>query len=69
MEEVRSAVAIVTQNSGEQAQHSKNTSEYMEDYEMILQTSDEVELLSNNAISMQQSGKQAQETLVKLLHN
>lgn len=67
MEEVRSAVAIVTQNSGEQAQHSKNTSEYMKIMgNDITETSDEVELLSNNAISMQQSGKQAQETLVKL---
>lgn len=67
MEEVRLAVAIVTQNSGEQAQHSKNTSEYMKIMgNDITETSDEVELLSNNAISMQQSGKQAQETLVKL---
>lgn len=67
MEEVRSAVAIVTQNSGEQAQHSKNTSEYMKIMgNDITETYDEVELLSNNAISMQQSGKQAQETLVKL---
>lgn len=67
MEEVRSAVAIVTQNSGEQAQHSKNTSEYMKIMgNDITETSNEVELLSNNAISMQQSGKQAQETLVKL---
>lgn len=67
MEEVRSAVAIVTQNSGEQAQHSKNTSEYMKVMgNDITETSDEVELLSNNALSMQQSGKQAQETLVKL---
>lgn len=67
MEEVRSAVAIVTQNSGEQAQHSKNTSEYMKIMgNDITETSDEVELLSNNATSMQQSGKQAQETLVKL---
>ncbi len=67
MEEVRSAVAIVTQNSGEQAQHSKNTSEYMKIMgNDITETSDEVELLSNNALSMQQSGKQAQETLFKL---
>jgi methyl-accepting chemotaxis protein len=67
MEEVRSAVAIVTQNSGEQAQHSKNTSEYMKVMgNDITETSDEVELLSNNALSMQQSGKQAQETLFKL---
>ena len=67
MAEVRSAVAIVTQNSGEQAQHSKNTSEYMKVMgNDITETSDEVELLSNNALSMQQSGKQAQETLFKL---
>lgn len=67
MEQVRSAVNMIVDNSNEQAKNSQNTSEHMKIMgENITETSGEVELLDANAASMQQSSEKASETLKKL---
>lgn len=67
MEQVRSAVNMIVDNSNEQAKNSQNTSEHMKIMgENITETSGEVELLDANAASMQQSSEKASETLEKL---
>lgn len=67
MEQVRSAVNMIVDNSNEQAKNSHNTSEHMKIMgENITETSGEVELLDANAASMQQSSEKASETLEKL---
>lgn len=67
MEQVRSAVNMIVDNSNEQAKNSQNTSEHMKIMgENITETSGEVELLDTNAASMQQSSEKASETLEKL---
>lgn len=67
MEQVRSAVNMIVDNSSEQAKNSQNTSEHMKIMgENITETSDEVEQLDTNAASMQQSSEKASETLEKL---
>lgn len=67
MEQVRSAVNMIVDNSNEQAKNSQNTSEHMKIMgENITETSDEVEQLDTNAASMQQSSEKASETLEKL---
>ena len=67
MEQVRSAVTMIVDNSSEQAKNSRNTSEHMKIMgENITETSGEVDLLDTNAASMQQSSEKASETLEKL---
>lgn len=67
MEQVRSAVNMIVDNSSEQARNSQNTSENMKVMGMnITETSGEVELLDTNAASMQKSSEKASETLEKL---
>ena len=67
MEQVRSAVNMIVDNSSEQAKNSQNTSENMKVMGMnITETSGEVELLDTNAASMQKSSEKASETLEKL---
>lgn len=67
MEQVRSAVNMIVDNSSEQARNSQNTSENMKVMGMnITKTSGEVELLDTNAASMQKSSEKASETLEKL---
>lgn len=67
MEQVRSAVNMIVDNSSEQARNSQNTSENMKIMGMnITETSGEVELLDTNAASMQKSSEKASETLEKL---
>lgn len=67
MEQVRSAVNMIVDNSNEQAKNSQNTSEHMKIMgENITETSGEVELLDAKAASMQQSSEKASETLEKL---
>ena len=67
MEQVRSAVNMIVDNSNEQAKNSQNTSEHMKIMgKNITETSGEVELLDANAASMQQSSEKASETLEKL---
>ena len=64
MDHVRMAVNQIVENSTEQAQNSQNTSEHMRIMgENITETSAEVELLDDNAASMQQSSEKAAETL------
>ncbi len=66
MDHVRMAVNQIVENSTEQAQNSQNTSEHMRIMgENITETSAEVELLDDNAASMQQSSEKA-ETLNNL---
>ena len=61
------AVNQIVENSTEQAQNSQNTSEHMRIMgENITETSAEVELLDDNAASMQQSSEKAAETLNNL---
>ena len=63
MDHVRMAVNQIVENSTEQAQNSQNTSEHMRIMgENITETSAEVELLDDNAASMQQSSEKAAET-------
>ena len=67
MEQVRSAVTMIVDNSSEQAKNSRNTSDHMKIMgENITETSGEVDLLDTNAASMQQSSEKASETLEKL---
>lgn len=67
MEQVRSAVTMIVDNSSEQARNSQSTSEHMKIMgENITETSGEVDMLDNNASSMQQSSEKASETLEKL---
>ena len=67
MDHVRMAVNQIVENSTEQAQNSQNTSEHMRIMgENITETSAEVELLDDNAASMQQSSEKAAETLNNL---
>lgn len=64
MEQVRSAVTMIVDNSSEQARNSQSTSEHMKIMgENITETSGEVDMLDNNAASMQQSSEKASETL------
>ena len=63
MDQVRTAVTMIVDNSSDQARNSQNTSEYMRN---ITETSGEVDMLDNNAASMQQSSEKASETLEKL---
>ena len=67
MENVRTAVNHVVDNSAEQAENSRNTSEYMRIMgENITETTSEVKTLDENAVSMQQSSEKAAETLHRL---
>lgn len=67
MNEVRSAVNRIVDNSTEQAKNSQNTSDHMSIMgENITDTSAEVELLDQNAAQMQQSSERAADTLQKL---
>ena len=67
MENVRTAVNHVVENSTEQAENSKNTSEHMRIMgENITETTAEVMALDENALSMQQSSEKAAETLTNL---
>ena len=54
-------------NSAEQAENSRNTSEHMRIMgENITETTSEVKTLDENAVSMQQSSEKAAETLHRL---
>lgn len=67
MDQVRTAVTMIVDNSSDQARNSQNTSEYMRAMgEDITETSREVDALDINAASMQQSSEQASDTLEKL---
>ena len=67
MDQVRTAVTMIVDNSSDQARNSQNTSEYMRAMgEDITETSREVDALDVNAASMQQSSEQASDTLEKL---
>ena len=67
MDQVRTAVTMIVDNSNDQARNSQNTSEYMKTMgEDITETSREVDVLDANASSMQQSSEQASDTLEKL---
>ncbi len=67
MNKVRSAVNRIVENSAEQAENSKNTSEHMRLMgENITETSAEVEALNSNAEFMHQSSEKAAETLANL---
>lgn len=63
MNKVRSAVNRIVENSAEQAENSKSTSEHMCLMgENITETSAEVEALNSNAEFMHQSSEKAAET-------
>ena len=63
MNKVRSAVNRIVENSAEQAENSKSTSEHMRLMgENITETSAEVEALNSNAEFMHQSSEKAEET-------
>lgn len=67
MNDVRTAVSQVVDNSQVQAENSKSTSEQMKIMgENITETSREAELLSDNAKSMQLSSEKASQTLLSL---
>lgn len=67
MNKVRSAVNRIVENSAEQAENSKSTSEHMRLMgENITETSAEVEALNSNAEFMHQSSEKAAETLSNL---
>lgn len=67
MQEVTNAVNLITESSNEQAENSRNTSEHMRIMGAgITETSSEVEVLDENAASMQKSSKNAADTLLKL---
>lgn len=69
MNKVRSAVNLIVENSAEQAENSKSTSEHMRLMgENITETSAEVEALNSNAEFMHQSSEKAAETLSNLQH-
>lgn len=69
MNKVRSAVNRIVENSAEQAENSKSTSEHMRLMgENITETSAEVESLNSNAEFMHQSSEKAAETLSNLQH-
>lgn len=69
MNKVRSAVNRIVENSAEQAENSKSTSEHMSLMgENITETSAEVEALNSNAEFMHQSSEKAAETLSNLQH-
>lgn len=69
MNKVRSAVNRIVENSAEQAENSKSTSEHMRLMgENITETSAEVEALNSNAEFMHQSSEKAAETLSNLQH-
>lgn len=68
MTQVKDTVAMIVDNSTQQAETSKNTSEQMKLMgENITQTAQEVGILDENAQQMQQSGSRAAETLMKLM--
>ena len=67
MDQVRTAVTMIVDNSSDQARNSQNTAEYMRTMgEDITETSREVDALDVNAASMQHSSEQASDTLEKL---
>ena len=67
MDNVRTAVSQVVDNSQMQAENSKDTSEHMKVMgENITETSREAEILSGNAASMQLSSEKASKTLGSL---
>lgn len=67
MNDVRTAVSQVVDNSQLQAENSQSTSEQMKIMgDNITETSNEAELLSDNAASMQSSSEKASKTLLSL---
>lgn len=69
MNKVRTAVNRIVENSTEQAENSKSTSEHMRLMgDNITETSAEVEALNSNAEFMHQSSEKAAETLSNLQH-
>ena len=67
MNDVRTAVSQVVDNSQLQAENSQSTSEQMKIMgDNITETSNEAELLSGNAASMQSSSEKASKTLLSL---
>ncbi len=67
MNKVRSAVNRIVENSTEQAENSKSTSEHMRLMgDNITETSAEVEALNSNAAFMHESSEKAAETLANL---
>lgn len=67
MNDVRTAVSQVVDNSQIQAENSQSTSEQMKIMgDNITETSDEAEILSGNAASMQISSEKASKTLLSL---
>lgn len=67
MNKVRTAVNRIVENSAEQAENSKSTSEHMRLMgENITETSAEVEALNSNAAFMHESSEKAAETLANL---
>lgn len=67
MNKVRTAVNRIVENSTEQAENSKSTSEHMRLMgDNITETSAEVEALNSNAAFMHQSSEKAAETLANL---
>ena len=63
MTQVKDTVAMIVDNSAQQAENSKNTSAQMQIMgENITQTTQEVGVLDENAQAMQQSGRRAAET-------
>ena len=68
MTQVKDTVAMIVDNSAQQAENSKNTSAQMQIMgENITQTTQEVGVLDENAQAMQQSGRRAAETLLNLM--
>lgn len=68
MTQVKDTVAMIVDNSAQQAENSKSTSAQMQIMgENITQTTQEVGVLDENAQAMQQSGSRAAETLMKLM--
>lgn len=69
MQQVQRAVTQIVDNSQQQADNSKETSDHMRVMgERITETTSEVEALDQNATSMQFSSERASETLSRLLH-
>lgn len=67
MKEVKQAVSFIAESSTEQARNSESTSEHMRTMgEDITETSNEVDMLDQNAASMQQSSEKAADTLANL---
>lgn len=68
MTQVKDTVAMIVDNSAQQAENSKSTSAQMQIMgENITQTTQEVGVLDENAQAMQQSGRRAAETLLNLM--